>query len=297
MQRSLKNLAALAVLLGCVAALGYIDYVTGTEIRSAVFYVVPIAGAAWLLSRRHVVIVVLASGLAWALAQYYEEEWLPFWILAWNEFAALVIFALVGALVSGFKRERDRARGLLEREREMARTDPLTGLANSRAFRERLQTDADRALRDGQPLCLLYLDLDNFKKVNDRYGHGAGDEALRAIAQAMRAGLRATDMAARMGGDEFVALLWRASAAEAHEVGERMRQVVAGVAAKYPQCGLDASVGIAWFESPSADIDRKINRADEAMYEAKQQKGRVVVVSIARDPGEVSTQSPQPASA
>lgn len=297
MQRSLKNLAALAVLLGCVAALGYIDYVTGTEIRSAVFYVVPIAGAAWLLSRRYVVIVVLASGLAWALAQYYEEEWLPFWILAWNEFAALVIFALVGALVSGFKRERDRARGLFEREREMARTDPLTGLANSRAFRERLQTDADRALRDGQPLCLLYLDLDNFKKVNDRYGHGAGDEALRAIAQGMRAGLRATDMAARMGGDEFVALLWRASAAEAHEVGERMRQVVAGVAATYPQCGLDASVGIAWFESPSADIDRMINRADETMYEAKQQKGRVVVVSIARDPGEISTESPQPASA
>lgn len=284
LSKTAKNLLVLSCALVCVVALGLVDYFTGTEIRSAVFYVVPIAATAWLTSRRYVAVVVAASVLTWGVAEYFDHTSLPGWTLLWNEFAALVIYTLIAGLVSGFKRERDRVQALLERESRYARTDLLTGLANSREFRDRLQGELARARRDNQPLCLLYLDLDHFKQVNDRYGHTAGDQTLHEIANGVRANLRATDLAARIGGDEFAVMLWRTGPEEAAEVGERLRQFVASVAAKYPDSGLGVSVGVVWFEAPPAAVDELIARADAAMYEAKTHRNRVHLLRVGREP-------------
>src|SRR5204862_133782 len=123
---------------------------------------------------------------------------------------------------------------LYEQAREMARRDQLTGLANRRAFDELLDEQVARACRSGQPVGLLVIDLDGLKKINDGGGHTAGDAALCAAADALRASVRAGDLPCRLGGDEFAVVLAGADAAGALVVAERAQQALA-----------DASGGVA----------------------------------------------------
>ncbi|WP_291297897.1 diguanylate cyclase domain-containing protein [Elioraea sp.] len=154
-----------------------------------------------------------------------------------------------------------------------ARTDPLTGLMNRRAFLEELSRRLDRLDRERQPGALLYLDLDNFKPVNDRLGHEAGDAALRAAAQMLRGAVRPTDLVARLGGDEFA--LWLDGADERIAV-LRADRLLADAPLSLAHVSLDAetpisfSIGIAVRDSAAReDLSHMMMRADTAMYAAK----------------------------
>jgi diguanylate cyclase (GGDEF)-like protein len=169
--------------------------------------------------------------------------------------------------------------------------DGLTGIANRRAFDAALQTEWRRCLRNGQPLSLLMLDIDHFKAYNDRHGHQAGDDCLRAVAQGLQAALqRGSDMLARYGGEEFAVLLPEADAETARGVAERLRARVGQLAGALLPGGderpVSISLGVATLlpeglpqgAALEAQLAGLIKRADAALYAAKAQgRDRVVL--------------------
>ena len=126
---------------------------------------------------------------------------------------------------------------------------------------------------------MLFIDLDRFKLVNDGLGHETGDELLVAVSRRLTATVRRQDTVARIGGDEFVIALVSPADSTCETVGARILERVAAVAADYPGTGIGATIGFASFESPPADVEVLLKRADDAMYEMKQAgKGRFAVV-------------------
>ena len=170
-------------------------------------------------------------------------------------------------------------------------TDGLTGLYNQRYFKQRLGEEVARAAEQGRPLALLFCDLDRFKSYNDRFGHSAGDEALRAVANVLLRSVRQVDLAARYGGEEFTLVLIDTTARRAGDVAERIRSGVAGLGFDDPGRKLSISIGIAAYPRDAALAEELIDKADWAMYLAKR-KGRDRVVVF--DPGELPPPSSDP---
>jgi diguanylate cyclase (GGDEF)-like protein len=160
---------------------------------------------------------------------------------------------------------------------DLSRTDSLTGLRNQRAFDERLEEEVARAGRYGSPLSLLILDIDRLKAINDQSGHEAGNAALRAVGGALRVGARLSDLASRIGGDEFAIIAPSTDASAAHALGERIRALVAGTE-KGPLGPVTVSVGVSTLEHEGAAASTLLRAADKALYEAKHQgRNRVVL--------------------
>lgn len=270
--RALITLALVAF----VAALGYVDHVSGPEIGSALFYLVPILIAAYYLRLPSVIAIVLCSSAAWFVVEYISLPERETWIAAWNGMSSLAIFGLVGFLVVRVRSDQGmkaalnaRLRALLHNETQVARTDGLTGLPNSRYFMESLNTQVSRRDSSSRSLCVLYIDLDNFKQVNDQYSHSAGDDVLARFAQLLRATLRAGDLPARLGGDEFAVILDGQDSQAAKAIGERLVAGMAKIGEEYPLAGLGCSVGVAYFEKTPANAQDVLKTADKAMYEVK----------------------------
>src|SRR5436305_2732505 len=167
-----------------------------------------------------------------------------------------------------------RARTLLDFKQyldtceEEAFTDHLTGLANRRRFERQLEREVSRTLRYERPFCLLYLDIDNFKKVNDTYGHEAGDETIRRLALTLQAGTRGIDLAARIGGEEFAVILPETDFEGGLDVAERLRLAIKEV--EIPAVGqITASFGVAEFPLCAGTGREIMSVADAALYEAK----------------------------
>jgi diguanylate cyclase (GGDEF)-like protein len=161
-------------------------------------------------------------------------------------------------------------KGYLDTCEEAAFTDHLTGLANRRRFERQLEREVGRTLRYGRPFCLLLLDIDHFKQVNDTHGHEAGDEAIRRLAKSLQAGTRGIDLAARIGGEEFAVLLTETSFEGGAEVAERLRHAIKQE--EIPMVGhITASFGVAEFPACAQTGRELLTAADAAMYEAKRQ--------------------------
>src|SRR5688500_12132471 len=169
---------------------------------------------------------------------------------------------------------RARARTLLELKQyldscqEAAFTDHLTGLANRRRFERQLEREVARTERYGHPFCLLLVDIDDFKKVNDTYGHEAGDEVLRRVANVIQSGTRGIDTGARIGGDEFAVILPETPLARGLEVAERLRASIAALDFG-PAGRITASLGVAGLPACARTGEELRAAADAALYEAK----------------------------
>ncbi|MGQ0641319.1 MAG: sensor domain-containing diguanylate cyclase [Gemmatimonadaceae bacterium] len=174
-------------------------------------------------------------------------------------------------------RERTQQLENLARElEELSLTDQLTGLANRRAIDQKLAEEIQLAVRHSTPLSLLLLDVDHFKQYNDAFGHPAGDEVLRTVGKVLQSHSRATDCAARWGGEEFAVLLRHTGADGARVVAERMRQAVAAV--RWSNRAVTVSVGAATLGVTGSNDGALLAEADKALYEAKR-RGRDCVVS------------------
>jgi diguanylate cyclase (GGDEF)-like protein len=155
----------------------------------------------------------------------------------------------------------------------LSTTDPLTGLANRRAFQARLEDEGRRASRYGSHLSLLLIDIDGLKRINDEWGHAAGDLVLRTAAHAINAAMRATDFGARWGGDEFAIVAPNTSRRAADQLGHRLLGHVSEQA-RSRQAAVTISVGVATFEpegEPTMNMENLLSAADTALYRAKQE--------------------------
>jgi diguanylate cyclase (GGDEF)-like protein len=160
--------------------------------------------------------------------------------------------------------------GAMQRERDFATTDPLTGLANRAAFEEKVATILEDSRRENIPISLLVGDIDNFKSVNDTWGHGAGDKVIAKFGSLIENRIRGNDLAGRIGGEEFCALIWNCSEAGAISLANRLRLGFANahIAGFSSDQGFTASFGVAEFRSGEA-YEQAFRRADQALYEAK----------------------------
>jgi diguanylate cyclase (GGDEF)-like protein len=177
--------------------------------------------------------------------------------------------------------ERETYYTMSEELKTISMTDPLTGIFNRRYFLQRLLEEVERVRRHNDCFAILIVDIDDFKAFNDKYGHLAGDEGLKGASSAIRDGVRAIDVVARLGGEEFGVILPSTRKQDSHIIAERIRKAVERMRIpqeKFPiKEGMTVSIGMAEFPYDAANIEELINNADKAMYRAKSLgKNRVI---------------------
>jgi diguanylate cyclase (GGDEF)-like protein len=190
-----------AIGFALLAAIGILNLLTGYELSFSLFYLIPVSFVTWFLGRWQGIAASLAGALVllavdMASGHVYRHAF----FLYLNAVIRFSLFVVASALLSALK-------NAMEREKESASTDYLTGAANSRRFFELLMLECERLQRYGRPFTLAYVDLDNFKSVNDQSGHPEGDRALCTIFRYVREHVRNIDVIARLGGDEWALLL------------------------------------------------------------------------------------------
>lgn len=253
------TLAAAGVL---VLAVAFVDYATGTELRVFPLYFLPVLAVSLRLGRWPGLGAAAVCALVWELSNRLAGmRGSGPAIGSANLLVMAIAFGSI-AVLGASQRE------WLRRERAISRTDGLTGLLNGRGFYEAAAVELARSTRYRHPLTLAYVDLDDFKEVNDRFGHARGDAVLVAVARALRRACRSTDLVGRLGGDEFVVLFPETGrdAAEAALVKLRSR-----VQEAMSQDGsrVTASIGSVSFAKPPADVEALVHEADTAMYAVK----------------------------
>ena len=226
----------------------------------------------YLMHRR---VVRPLSAAAEALKAMKEDRYLPMVAPVQGDEISAVFDGIAALQVQNRDRraleaERDK---LIERLRVQSSTDFLTSLPNRRAFFEAADAEVARARRHGFGLVVLLLDVDHFKRINDGFGHAAGDQALVALTAVLRQSVRQGDIAARIGGEEFVVLLSHCERDDGVRFAERLRETVAltdvDVGAEHPPLRMTVSIGLADTQSHGANLDVLMSRADHAMYSAK----------------------------
>lgn len=263
-----------------IPLLGVVDYLSGPALAFSVFYLLPLSIIGWVSSHRFLPQAAgMLAAVTWSMADLYSGgDYTHPLIPIWNTTTRLVIFLVVVMLLQNL-------RASFAEQRDLARTDALTGVANSRAFMEQMAAEFRRAQRFGTPVSLIYVDVDDFKKVNDAHGHSAGDEALKHVAKTLAESMRAVDTVGRLGGDEFAILMPSTQEAGASKVlAVLLDRLESGMQdLSFP---VTLSAGCVTFIDPPVGVGAMLQAADELMYEAKKagkNTGRHRVVHTSQD--------------
>jgi diguanylate cyclase (GGDEF)-like protein len=263
-------LLAAAALTGAVYAL---TLRTPPELQLGILYVIPVL----LVARQDGIGWGIVFALATAVLRFAVglEQLPPETALTFRALNEVAYLAVVGLGITGLSQLRHTQ----EQLELLATHDSLTNVLNARAFAAELAQELGRNRRYGRPLALIYLDLDDFKKVNDAHGHATGDAVLRLVADAMRSAVRGADLVGRLGGDEFGVLMPETDGAVAHAAATRLGTGIRTVFRGTPS--VTASIGVVAVAGTEAGSDELLRKADHAMYEAKRAgKDRVVQVAL-----------------
>jgi diguanylate cyclase (GGDEF)-like protein len=245
-----------------LAIFAVIDLQTGNELSFSVFYTIPISIASWYAGRRIGFLLCCACAVTWygiddiSGAQYSHPS-----IPLWNAAVRFAFFVIISTLFS-------RLRDALDAQVALARRDGLTGILNARGFAEESELLLKLAHRHGHSLALGYLDLDNFKGVNDSFGHSTGDEVIRAVASVLEKQVRGSDRCARIGGDEFAILLVETGMEGAQVLFPRLKSQLVELAAQH-SWPIGFSFGVLVLDAPKIDIVEALRQTDELMYSVK----------------------------
>lgn len=241
----------------CTICIGAFDVFAPDEATHSLLYILPIAFVAWFSGIRYGFFVMLVCIALWSVNNVVSS----ILITSWNIVSTLIFFSSIVALLH-------KTRGLWENEKILSRTDPLTGVKNLRAFTELVEYEMLRSQREKASFSLAYLDLDNFKKVNDSCGHAAGDELLKSIVSKIVSNLRSTDLVARLGGDEFAIFFPATDQASVQVV---MRKVDSELSRMMQSnsCPTTLSTGVVTCRGGVYDLEKLISYADSLMYDVK----------------------------
>lgn len=260
--------------------IGLCDYLTGNELSFSIFYLFPVALVSWYTGRKAGILLCLVAAITWLVVDRISgREYSREFIAVWNAVVRLGFFTITSYLLTELRYH-------LKLEEKLARIDGLTGLLNSRAF----ETAADRLLqlsaRHNHYVAISYIDLDNFKAVNDTLGHHEGDLVLQTVGTVLSSSIRGTDIAGRLGGDEFAVLLPETDLTGAKKVFDNLRSrlLQAVNTAGWP---IGFSIGVAIFTSPPATADAALKFADNLMYRIKKD-GKNDVVYEEFNPGDTA---------
>ncbi len=256
-----------------VAGVYVLNARTPGELRLGILYVIPVLLATWSEGTGWGLAFAAATSLLrFRIGIDQMPETTPLQLRILNELAYLAVVGIAIAGLSQLRRTQDQLA-------ELATQDPLTNVLNARAFSRELTQELGRNRRYGRPLALIYLDLDDFKKVNDAHGHATGDAVLRLVADAMHGAVRQADVVGRLGGDEFAVLMPETDGDVAHAAASRL---VAGIRTVFRGTpSVTASIGVVAVSGTEAGSDELLRKADQAMYAAKQSgKDRVVQVAM-----------------
>jgi diguanylate cyclase (GGDEF)-like protein len=267
------TITGIGLVLG--ALIGLIDFALGSEISLTLFYLVPIAFVAWFAGRDAGALIAIPSALIWYAGDKTIDVIKNHWLESYGDFGSTLAFFLIVALLV------TRQRALLDRERTASRTDFLTGALNRRALYEIASAEIQRAKRHARPFTITYFDVDDFKTINDGFGHAVGDEVLRHIVEIARRHLRETDSIARLGGDEFAFMLPETDGEAAQAVVDKIRQLI--------QEDMDTqswpvtlSIGVLTCEQAPDSVEAMLRVADQLMYQVKLQGKNAILYASCR---------------
>jgi diguanylate cyclase (GGDEF)-like protein len=238
------------------------ERIGGRPVLDEVLYVWIALYFGYFFTRRQIIFQTVAIAIAYALA-LVEIHPGPSGVTRWT--IVVMMVSLVATAVHLLKRQSDSLVAELNR---WAHADPITGLLNRRGFDQQLELELARASRLSFNVALLLCDLDRLKLVNDTFGHAAGDAALAAVASTLLNGVRLTDTAARIGGDEFALLLPGSSANDAVKLAQRLSEAISGLRDPGSET-LSASFGVAEFPRDATTTTELLATADSSLYLAK----------------------------
>ncbi len=250
--------------LAMVLLIGHIDSITGKEISVTTFYLIPVSIAAWYVGPKTGYLISLLSTVVWFLADVVAgASYTHFLIPFWNGVGILFFFTGSVYLLVYLKKE-------IQTQKQLAMEDFLTKVSNGRAFYNYAKIELSRIQRYDSPLTLVYLDLDNFKAINDSLGHAVGDRLLYTVAHTIRTNIRLTDAVARLGGDEFAILLpsmdFKATPAFVNKIRESVDHEM-----KKNNWPVSLSAGVVTYMKAPDNVDEMIKLADNLMYTVKKQ--------------------------
>jgi diguanylate cyclase (GGDEF)-like protein len=270
---SFRIVASLVLLVAVATA----DWLTGFEYSFASMYLMPVVAAAWFVGPVFARLLSVASAGVWFSLNFEAEKGSSPGVAAWNIGIRLALYLFVAMLVGA-------AHSLLESERYRSRIDDLTGILNFRAFHEEMTREVQRMRRTNRPLSVAYIDLDDFKETNDRFGHAAGDEFLRSFAHCAMQTIRTLDSMARLGGDEFAILMPETDREGAAAAVARFRDHMSAMGST----PIGFSMGVVTCDPPEpVSADAILQRADTLMYTAKRLGKNRYVHACFSDAGDV----------
>jgi diguanylate cyclase (GGDEF)-like protein len=239
-----------------------VDYITPNELAFSFFYLFPVALSMLVGNKIIGYISALVSGFAWMAARLllgteYTTSFFMIWSLLWR-IASYLVFAFL----------LDSLRQTVADLKELSLRDPLTGAANRRYLEEYLERAISRSRRDKNPLTLIAIDLDDFKLINDTFGHTRGDEVLKTVTERIQTTIRPEDLLARIGGDEFVIILNTMNYEQSETVAERITESVRRALSSM-RIDTTLSIGVMTNTTIRDSAEGMLKRVDQLMYEVK----------------------------
>lgn len=245
-----------------ISLFGVVDYMTGFEVAFSYFYLIPVVMATWYLGHKEGRATAFLCTFIWAASnrlagEFFANEFIRYW----NTGMRFGMFILFAELLHSLK-------FALLHEQTLSRTDFLTGINNRREFYDRADLEILHARRYKHPVTLALLDVDSFKHINDTLGHSEGDKLLKIIAQTISSAIRKTDVAARMGGDEFAIIFPNTDPNGARHALEKIKTILASKMSE-AEMPITFSLGAVTFLSVPESADDMLNKADQLMYAVK----------------------------